>query len=389
MIKTKNTWTIANIMKMFDERKTLSLDHPIQRQSEQWDNQQKSLLIHSMLANYPIPNIYVLKEDSEQVDEKGKPIYQFYVIDGKQRLSNVISFMKGDYALEEDIPNVMIEEEEYAIGGKYFQDLDEVVQYELKRFKFDIYNFEDCTNEEVEEIFKRLNNSTPLTKAQLAKSSIGTNIAIVVNKLLQKRFFVESCNFSNSQRKNSDDQKSLFLGMMLLDYHNDCYELEDFCEKSIMQYASSIKNNYSDLQINNLYSCIEFLTDAFPSKQKTLRKISIPMLMYLGMISIDYGIKPYLMREWWKMFYENEELVNQYKIYCSSGSTKLEKVKGRVCVLAKSFCEYCKIDIPDKLYPWMKELEMWDDSMQEKKEEMEQEENLMQELDEGEEETYD
>lgn len=32
---------------------------------------------------------------------------------------------------------------------------------------------------------------------------------------------------------------------------------------------------------------------------------------------------------------------------------------------------------------------MWDDSMQEKKEEMEQEENLMQELDEGEEESYD
>ena len=59
MNKTKLSWTVANIDKMSEEKKVLSFEHPIQRKSEQWSDRQKSLLIHSMLANYPVPNIYV------------------------------------------------------------------------------------------------------------------------------------------------------------------------------------------------------------------------------------------------------------------------------------------------------------------------------------------
>ena len=74
MNRTKLSWTVANIEKMHKDKKVLSFDHQIQRKSEIWSNAQKSLLIHSMLANYPVPNIYVLREDSEQVDEKKKRI---------------------------------------------------------------------------------------------------------------------------------------------------------------------------------------------------------------------------------------------------------------------------------------------------------------------------
>ena len=70
MIKGKQNWTVSNIKKMYESKQVLSFSHPIQRQSELWNNMQKSLLIHSMLANYPIPNIYVLREDSRQVDDK-------------------------------------------------------------------------------------------------------------------------------------------------------------------------------------------------------------------------------------------------------------------------------------------------------------------------------
>ena len=69
MNKTKLSWTVANIDKMSEEKKVLSFEHPIQRKSEQWSDRQKSLLIHSMLANYPVPNIYVLREDSQELEE--------------------------------------------------------------------------------------------------------------------------------------------------------------------------------------------------------------------------------------------------------------------------------------------------------------------------------
>lgn len=46
MIRTTLNWTVKNLKTMFDEKNTLSFDHPIQRQSAQWDNMQQSLLIH-------------------------------------------------------------------------------------------------------------------------------------------------------------------------------------------------------------------------------------------------------------------------------------------------------------------------------------------------------
>ena len=358
MNKTKLSWTVSNIEKMHQEKKVLSFEHPIQRKSEQWNNQQKSLLIHSMLANYPVPNIYVLREDSQEVDAKNKPIFNYFVMDGKQRLTSVLSYIWGEFPLDDNIPNIFVEEEEYEIAGKYFCDLDEPVQYEITRYKFELVCFEECTDREIEEIFFRLNNSTPLTKAQVAKSKIGVQLAEMMNELLDSKFFTTSCNFSKAQLKASDDQRSLIQAMMLLDTNNvPDFELKDFSENEILSYSESIRENYSNKQRNILESAIQYLTDAFPEKQKQIRKISIPMLIYLADVAEDAEIKPRFFRDWWNYFTEDDELFETYKTFCSSGSTKLEKIKGRLAIMTKSFCLYHELDIPEELKDMVAEVE--------------------------------
>lgn len=358
MNKTKLSWSMANIEKMYDEKKVLSFSHPIQRQSEQWNSHQKSLLIHSMLANYPVPNIYVLREDSQEVDSKNKPIFNYFVMDGKQRLTSVLSYIWGEFPLDENISNIFVEEEEYEIAGKYFCDLDEPVQYEITRYKFEIVAFEDCSDREIEEIFFRLNNSTPLTKAQVAKSKIGVQLAEMMNELLASKFFTTSCNFSKAQLKASDDQRSLIQAMMLLDTNNvPDFELKDFSENSILEYSESIREHYSDKQSNILKSAIQYLTDAFPEKQKQIRKISIPMLIYLADVAEDAEVKPMYFRQWFEYFAEEDELLEVYKTFCSSGSTKLEKIKGRLAIMTKSFCLYHELDIPEELKAMVADVE--------------------------------
>ena len=350
MNKTKLSWTVANIEKMHDEKKVLSFDHPIQRKSEQWSDTQKSLLIHSMLANYPVPNIYVLREDSQELDEKNKPVFNYFVMDGKQRLTSVLSYIWGEFPLDENIPAITIDDVEYQIAGKYFCDLEEPVQYEIKRYKFDIIAFEECSNREIEEIFFRLNNSTPLTKSQVAKAKVGVEIAELINGLLTSKFFTVSCNFSKAQLKASDDQKVLIQSMMLLDTNNvPDFELKDFSENSILEYSESIRGTYTDKQSNILKSAIQYLTDAFPEKNKQLRKISIPTLVYMADIAEDKEIKPMYFRQWFEFFTEEDELMEDYKTFCSTGSTKLEKVQGRLAVMTKSFCKYHEIEIPEEL----------------------------------------
>lgn len=343
---------------MSEEKKVLSFEHPIQRKSEQWSDRQKSLLIHSMLANYPVPNIYVLREDSQELDEKNKPIFNYFVMDGKQRLTSVLSYIWGEFPLDENIPSITIEDVEYQIAGKYFCDLEEPVQYEIKRYKFEIIAFEECSNREIEEIFFRLNNSTPLTKSQVAKAKVGVEIAELINELLTTKFFTTSCNFSKAQLKASDDQKVLIQGMMLLDTNNvSDFELKDFSENSILEYSESIREKYSDKQCNILKSAIQYLTDAFPEKNKQLRKISIPMLAYMADIAEDKEIKPMFFRQWFEYFTQEDALMEEYKTFCSSGSTKIEKIKGRLAVMTKSFCLYHEIEIPEELKDMVADVE--------------------------------
>lgn len=348
MIKTKLSWTVGNIKKMYEEKKTLSFSHPIQRDSGQWTKRQMSLLVHSLLANYPVPNIYVLRCDSQQIDEKGKPIFTHSVLDGKQRLTVILSYINGDFSLEDDIPDVTIEDVTCNIGGKYFSDLDQDVQYEIMRYKFEIYAFEDCSDTEIEEIFFRLNNSTPLSKSQKAKALIGVNVAKLINELLSMKFFRKSCNFSGAQRKSNDDQRCLFQGMMVLDANYSHFELKDLCENSIMAYAESIRGNFTALQENTIRSAIEFLSDAFPVYDKNLRKIHLPMLIYMADVAMDKEIRPLDFRHWWEYFTSEAELFEVYKGFCSVGSTKLNKVKGRLFYMAKSFTNYFETDMPDE-----------------------------------------
>lgn len=339
MNKTKLSWTVANIEKMHRDKKVLSFDHPIQRKSEMWINAQKSLLIHSMLANYPVPNVYVLREDSEQTDEKGKPLFNYYVLDGKQRLTSTLSYVWGEFPLDETTPDITVDDTVYQIAGKFFCDLEEPVQFEIKRYKFEIIAFEECSDREVEEIFFRLNNSTSLTKSQIAKAKSGVSRAGMINKLLAEKFFAVSCNFTGAQLKASDDQRCLLQGMMLLDTNYVAgFELKDFSDDSILAYAEDIRQNYSDRQVNMIESAVEYLSDAFPVKNKQIRKISVPILLYLADVAQDAEIKPKYFREWWDYFSSEDPLFEDYKLFCSTGSTKQSKTNGRLAVMVKSLC---------------------------------------------------
>lgn len=183
-------------------------------------------------------------------------------------------------------------------------------------------------------------------------------MAILLNELLTSHFFAESASFTKSQLKASDDQRCLLQAMMLLDRNYiSGFEFKDFSETSLMEYAESIKGCYSDKQSDTLKSTVEYLTDAYPQPNKQLKKISIPMVVYLADVAMDTGVKPMYFRQWWEFFTEEDSLFDDYKLFCSTGSTKLEKVNGRLAVMAKSFCLYNEVEVPEELKDMVAEVE--------------------------------
>lgn len=149
MLKRLNiNWNARQLAKMCMNG-SITFDNAIQR-GYVWDIKRKSLLIESMIIGYPIPAFYAKRDESKVFD----------MLDGKQRSDAIKGYLNGDYAL------TGVSEE---LEGKYFADLPESIQDDIISYSLTVYYFEDITDEEVNEMFFRLNNGKPLTAIELTR----------------------------------------------------------------------------------------------------------------------------------------------------------------------------------------------------------------------------
>lgn len=134
-----------------------------------WDNAKKSLLIHSICTDFPIPPLYCKKSKNEN----GKDVLD--ALDGKQRSNAIYDFVIGGMVLT-DIPEVLVEDEETGeeelvdISGCTFKELPSELRNKIEATTLRIYQFEDITDDEVAELFYRLNNGKPLSSFELTRA---------------------------------------------------------------------------------------------------------------------------------------------------------------------------------------------------------------------------
>lgn len=157
MLKRANiNWNAKQLVKMI-EKESIKFDNAVQR-GFVWDNKRNSLLIHSMIEGYPIPAFYAAKKEG---------IYDF--LDGKQRSHAIHGFIRGEYSLTE-LPSVTLEDgTEIDISGMLFDELPEEIQDVILSYSLTIYYFEDITDDQITEMFARLNNGKPLTAIELTR----------------------------------------------------------------------------------------------------------------------------------------------------------------------------------------------------------------------------
>lgn len=96
------------------EREAINVNPPYQRR-ERWSREKQSALIESFLLNVPVPPIYLAE------DEFG----QYSVVDGKQRITSIHSFIGGKLKLSHL-------ESFSELEGLYFSDLPREIQNALE-----------------------------------------------------------------------------------------------------------------------------------------------------------------------------------------------------------------------------------------------------------------
>jgi hypothetical protein len=123
--------------------KALVLTPKFQRRGV-WKPAARSFFIDSLLREMPVPAVYLRLGQSEKKDKVVRE-----VIDGQQRISAVVAFMKDEFVLTGAL--------QAAWKGKRFSQLSDQEQDRIRAFAFSAEVFPGISDAEVLEVFSRLN----------------------------------------------------------------------------------------------------------------------------------------------------------------------------------------------------------------------------------------
>lgn len=150
-----------------------------------WSKSQKQLLVDTILRDYDVPKLYWRKIGS-------KPD-RYDVVDGQQRLRAIWAFFDNDFTLSKDADPVDGEE----IASKHYNELPDDLRKRFDIYPLDVIILRDADEEEVREMFLRLQNGTTL-KAQEKRNAYRGAMRDFVRNLTSHEFF-KKVAFKNSR----------------------------------------------------------------------------------------------------------------------------------------------------------------------------------------------
>ncbi|MCM3227553.1 DUF262 domain-containing protein [Terribacillus saccharophilus] len=340
----------------------IRFNYPIQRQGNQWNALQKSYLIHSIASpTFPIPPIYFLGIKEEiPVVKKGETVMELstvrQVLDGKQRLTTIFDFVTDEFALHNDTPEVTIDAEEFELAGKKFSELDEAVQDSILSKSILSYTIdgETADDEEIEDLFFRMNNGSSLTKQQKAKAQMGTEWAKTIQKLGEHSFITNLAAFSKTQLVKDSHLTALMQTMMMMDEHTT---YKDVTSSSIASYGLEFKDDseYKEELVEKIDKAMDYLSEVFDKKEKVLlKKVNFPMTLITAVDALEKQVNTEEFYEWTVMFKKNLDkkfdfgtvsddevfVTTDYLEYTGNGSTDKHKADGRLNAMRQNFSEY-------------------------------------------------
>lgn len=151
MIFSSRQYSVRDFAEWHD-RDELELAPKFQRRSV-WDPKARSYLMDTILQGKPIPKIYM-----RQLVNTRTRVTVREIVDGQQRLRSVFDYLKDGF------PILKVHSE--ANANKYFSELDEDDQRSILQYEFTVDLLQDIPDDEVYEVFARLNTYAITLNAQ-------------------------------------------------------------------------------------------------------------------------------------------------------------------------------------------------------------------------------
>lgn len=176
------------------EEEDIDLQPDFQRQ-EVWSRPKKRKLIDTILRNWSIPPIHLVRTQSGTLE----------VLDGQQRLTAMRDFFRNEFSVSGSIEPIDPDIEK--LHGKFFRDLDPFARRQIQTFPIRCFTLTDFKPDEPSELFYRLNEPTMLTAGERRNALYGYSrdqLKSLVEHMMDMGLNKESLGFANARLAYDD-----------------------------------------------------------------------------------------------------------------------------------------------------------------------------------------
>lgn len=153
-----------------------------------WSPKQDRLLIDSIIQGFDIPKIYLRKTNGS---------FDYEIADGQQRLSAIWRFVNNEYTLGS------LNSPYKRLSNKTFRELDEDAQKSIKSYILVASVSQDTSNDQIRELFRRLQQGTRLTPAEI-RNSLPSCLGDVIRSMALTHSFFKKAKYGTN-RFQADD----------------------------------------------------------------------------------------------------------------------------------------------------------------------------------------
>lgn len=184
MKTNKKPWPIGTVANSKGVRQRIDTNPDFQRPAV-WTTAQKQLLVDTILREYDVPKMYWRKLSANPD--------RYDVVDGQQRLRAIWEFVDGEFKLPKNSDPV----DGIDPSGCGYETLSDDLRVRFDTYALDVVVLEDTDEDEVREMFLRLQNGTSL-KAQEKRNAMPGVMRQFVRRLTEHPFFTR-VGFANSR----------------------------------------------------------------------------------------------------------------------------------------------------------------------------------------------
>lgn len=271
--KTKNTsYAISAISKKLS-RHQLRDNHVLQRNSGQWNNYYKSELIADILQGKSLTQIII----SEEIKDG---ITMYWLIDGKQRCTNIDDYLKDGFAISKNVQRHDIEyqtfkkdkngkellnkdgfpipeQKVFDIRNKKFSQLPEELRDQFLEYQIPAMLNLNCSKKEIAYDIARFNRCRPMTVAQNGWTGLDEDYAELVDNILKMDFFQADSGISAYRESNL---KSGMMRRMVVESIMAINYLDNY-NKDFRKMCEFLSKEANDATFTDFYSLIERLSN--------------------------------------------------------------------------------------------------------------------------------